>query len=72
MFQHVSVFKCRGYINKSIVPLWRGLGGGIVQTGKIVYKTKRKHGLHFTAKRTLYAVESDKPNRTEETAIEGD
>jgi len=32
-----------------------------VQTGKIVYKTNRGHGLHFTARRILYAVESDKP-----------
>ena len=33
-----------------------------VQTGKIVYKTDRGHGLHFTARRRFYAVESDKPN----------
>jgi hypothetical protein len=38
-----------------------GARGG-VQTGKIVYKTDRVHGLHYTARRTLYAVESDKPN----------
>jgi hypothetical protein len=40
-------------------------GGGLrgwVQTVKIVYKTNREHGLHFTARRILYAVESDKPN----------
>jgi enoyl-CoA hydratase/carnithine racemase len=39
-------------------------GGGtqrLVQTGNIVYKTNRVHGLHYTARRTLYAVESDKP-----------
>jgi hypothetical protein len=34
----------------------------MVQTGKIVYKTNRGHGLHFTARRILYAVESDKPD----------
>ncbi len=29
------------------IPLWRGPGGG-VQTVKIVYKTDRVHGLHWT------------------------
>jgi hypothetical protein len=33
-----------------------------VQTGKIVYKTNRAHGLHYTARRIFYAVESDKPD----------
>jgi hypothetical protein len=33
-----------------------------VQTGNIVYKRNRVHGLHYTARRILYAVESDKPN----------
>jgi hypothetical protein len=44
------------------VPRWRGGCVAMVQTGKIVYKTNREHGLHFTARRILYAVESDKPN----------
>ena len=39
----------------------------MVQTGKIVYKTDREHGLHFAARRTLYAVESDKPNGIKDT-----
>ena len=41
-------------------PSGGGAGGG-VQTGNIVYKTNRVHGLHYTARRSLYAVESDKP-----------
>jgi hypothetical protein len=49
----------RGLLHNN--PLWEGYSGG-VQTGKIVYKTNRGHGLHFTARRILYAVESDKPN----------
>jgi len=44
-----------------------GAGGGWVQTGKIVYKTDRGHGLHCTARRTAYAVESDKQNGPEAT-----
>jgi hypothetical protein len=40
----------------------------MVQTGNIVYKANREHGLHYTARRITYAVESDKPNGTEETA----
>jgi hypothetical protein len=45
------------------------MGGvrGWVHTGKIVYKTDWGHGLHYTARRTLYAVESDKPNEPEAT-----
>jgi len=38
-----------------------------VQTGNIVYKINWVHGLHYTARRTLYAVESDKPNGPEAT-----
>jgi hypothetical protein len=38
-----------------------------VQTGNIVYRTNRVHGLHFTARRTSYAVESDKPNGPKNT-----
>jgi len=40
----------------------KGEAGGDVQTGNIVYKTNRVHGLHYTARRRSYAVESDKPN----------
>jgi hypothetical protein len=46
--------------NNFPAPGGRGLRG--VQTGKIVYKTDRVHGLHYTARRITYAVESDKPN----------
>ena len=38
------------------------LFGGAVQTGNIVYKTDRVHGLHFMAWRAAYAMESDKHN----------
>ena len=40
----------------------RGRGSKWVQTGNIVYKTDRVHGLHFMARRNSYAMESDKPN----------
>jgi hypothetical protein len=43
-------------------PAGGGRGWILVQTGKIVYKTDRVHGLHYTARRITYAVESDKPN----------
>ena len=48
-------------------PLVGGVRGG-VQTGNIVYKIVRVHGLHFMARRTSYAMESDKPNGTKEPA----
>jgi hypothetical protein len=44
------------------LPPFSGDISASVQTGKIVYKTNRGHGLHFTARRILYAVESDKPD----------
>jgi len=37
---------------------------GRVQTGNIVHKTDRIHGLHFTARRRTDAVEGAKPDGT--------
>ncbi|MEN6319198.1 MAG: hypothetical protein ABFD82_10645, partial [Syntrophaceae bacterium] len=50
------------------LPRWWEQGCG-VQTGNIVYKTNRVHGLHYTARRkSSYAVESDKPNGIKNSA----
>jgi len=40
----------------------QGRGKLWVQTGNIVYKTDRIHGLHFTARRRTDAVEGAKPD----------
>ncbi|MEN6320224.1 MAG: hypothetical protein ABFD82_15910, partial [Syntrophaceae bacterium] len=50
-------------------PPLEGVQGEGVQTGNIVYKTNRVHGLHYTARRkSSYAVESDKPNGIKNSA----
>ena len=55
-----------GYGASFLCPPLEGVQGEGVQTGKVVYKTDRGHGLHYTARRKAYAVESDKPNGPED------
>ena len=54
-------FSSRPTLASEAMPRW-GMANVGVQTGNIVYKTDRAHGLHFMAWRAAYAMESDKHN----------